>query len=160
MACIGCGFELSPGFAFCPRCGRRQPTPCPACGFSCEADFAFCPRCGATLGPGVATALPGGAAARAGSSPPPLASTEAPPPTGPDARGEADRRQVTVLFADVSGFTALAERLDPEEVRAFQNALFETLAQAVTRYDGFVEEFVGDAGVAVVGAAGGRGDAA
>ena len=43
---------------------------------------------------------------------------------------EADRRQVTVLFADLSGFTALAERLDPEEVRAFQNALFETLAQA------------------------------
>jgi adenylate cyclase len=152
MACIGCGFELSPGFAFCPRCGRRQPTPCTACGFSCEADFAFCPRCGATLGPGVAAALPGGATARAGSSPPPLASAQAPPSAGPDARGEADRRQVTVLFADVSGFTALAERLDPEEVRAFQNALFETLAQAVARYDGFVEKFVGDAVMAVFGA--------
>ena len=66
--------------------------------------------------------------------------------------GEADRRQVTVLFADVSGFTALAERLDPEEVRAFQNALFETLAQAIARYDGFVEKFVGDAVLAVFGA--------
>src|SRR5262245_53051668 len=130
MACIGCGFELSPGFAFCPRCGRRQPTLCTACGFSCEADFTFCPRCGATLGPGVAAALPGGAAAR-DPSPPPLAPTEAPPSVTPDARNEADRRQVTVLFADVSGFTTLAERLDPEEVRAFQNALFETLAQAV-----------------------------
>lgn len=152
MACIGCGFELSPGFAFCPRCGRRQPTPCTACGFSCEADFAFCPRCGATLGPGVAAALPDGAAARAGSSPPPLASAEAPPSARPDAPGEADRRQVTVLFADVSGFTALAERLDPEEVRAFQNALFESLARAVARYDGFVEKFVGDAVMAVFGA--------
>jgi len=57
-----------------------------------------------------------------------------------------------VLFADVSGFTALAERLDPEEVRAFQNALFETLAQAIARYDGFVEKFVGDAVMAVFGA--------
>jgi adenylate cyclase len=65
---------------------------------------------------------------------------------------EADRRQVTVLFADLSGFTALAERLDPEEVRAFQNALFETLAQAIARYDGFVEKFVGDAVMAVFGA--------
>jgi adenylate cyclase len=71
----------------------------------------------------------------------------------PDGTGrEADRRQVTVLFADLSGFTALAERLDPEEVRAFQNALFETLAQAITRYDGFVEKFVGDAVLAVFGA--------
>jgi adenylate cyclase len=59
---------------------------------------------------------------------------------------------VTVLFADLSGFTALAERLDPEEVRAFQNALFETLAQAIARFDGFVEKFVGDAVMAVFGA--------
>jgi adenylate cyclase len=59
---------------------------------------------------------------------------------------------VTVLFADLSGFTALAERLDPEDVRAFQGALFETLAGAITRYDGFVEKFVGDAVLAVFGA--------
>jgi adenylate cyclase len=65
---------------------------------------------------------------------------------------EADRRQVTVLFADLVGFTALAERLDPENVRAFQNDLFETLARAVRRYDGFVEKFVGDAVLAVFGA--------
>jgi adenylate cyclase len=57
-----------------------------------------------------------------------------------------------VLFADLSGFTALAERLDPEDVRAFQGALFETLAGAITRYDGFVEKFVGDAVLAVFGA--------
>ena len=53
----------------------------------------------------------------------------APPATAAndgDAQG-ADRRQVTVLFADLTGFTSLAERLDPETVRAFQNALFETL---------------------------------
>src|SRR4030095_2555295 len=72
-------------------------------------------------------------------------------PTAP-AVPEADRRQVTVLFADLSGFTALSERLDPEDVRAFQNALFETLAQAIARYDGFVEKFVGDAVMAVFGA--------
>ena len=57
-----------------------------------------------------------------------------------------------MLFADLSGFTALSERLDPEDVRAFQNRLFETLGGAITRYDGFVEKFVGDAVLAVFGA--------
>lgn len=65
---------------------------------------------------------------------------------------DTDRRQVTVLFADVSGFTTLSDRIDPEEVRAFQNALFATLAKAIARYDGFVEKFVGDAVLAVFGA--------
>jgi adenylate cyclase len=59
---------------------------------------------------------------------------------------------VTVLFADLSGFTALAERLDPEEVRALQNDLFRELSGAIERYDGFVEKFVGDAVMAVFGA--------
>jgi adenylate cyclase len=75
---------------------------------------------------------------------------EAGRPDGP-GRGP-DRRQVTVLFADLTGFTALAERLDPEEIRAFQNVLFEMLAGVITRYDGFVEKFVGDAVLAVFGA--------
>ena len=57
-----------------------------------------------------------------------------------------------MLFADLTGFTSLAEGLDPETLRAFQNALFETLAQAVAHYDGFVEKFVGDAVMAVFGA--------
>jgi adenylate cyclase len=59
---------------------------------------------------------------------------------------------VTVLFADLSGFTSLSERLDPEEVRAFQSALFESLAQAITRYGGFVAKFLGDAVLALFGA--------
>ncbi len=59
---------------------------------------------------------------------------------------------MTVLFADLSGFTALAERLDPEEVRKFQNALFETFVQAITHYDGFVQKFMGDGVLALFGA--------
>jgi predicted ATPase/class 3 adenylate cyclase len=138
MACTSCGSTLPPDFLFCPRCGRRQPAPCPACSFSCEADFAYCPRCGTAIGPGAPTvAAPAAAPPRA-----------APPGASP----EADRRQVTVLFADVSGYTALAERLDPEELRAFQNALFESLSAAIARYDGFAEKFVGDAVLAVFGA--------
>src|SRR5207247_4992886 len=111
----------------------RQPSPCGACGFVCEPDFAFCPRCGAARGPSAAPAA-------------------APPPKPDSTPREADRRSVTVLFADLSGFTTLSERLDPEVGRAFRNALFETLSRAIARYDGFVEKFVGDAVLAVFGA--------
>jgi len=132
--CTGCGAEASSDFPFCPRCGRRLPRACVACGLLCESDFAFCPRCGGALGSSTSPAASGAPEKSAG-------------PTR-----DVDRRQVTILFADLSGFTALSERLDPEEVRAFQNALFEALAQAIARYDGFVEKFVGDAVLAIFGA--------
>ena len=72
--------------------------------------------------------------------------------TARDRQAEGDRRLVTVLFADLAGFTALAESLDPEEVRALQTDLFGELSGAIERYDGFVEKFVGDAVMAVFGA--------
>jgi class 3 adenylate cyclase/tetratricopeptide (TPR) repeat protein len=112
--------------------------PGPSCGFACETAFAFCPGCGARQ-PIRGAVTPGDR---------PVAAAPPPPP----AEQEADRRQVTVLFADLTGFTSLAERLDPETVRAFQNALFATMAEVIARYDGFVEKFVGDAVMAVFGA--------
>jgi predicted ATPase/class 3 adenylate cyclase len=142
MACAGCGFQVEAGFAFCPRCGRRLPAPCPGCGTVSPPDFAFCPRCGARLG-GPEPAAP---APVAPAAPPP-----GPAPAVAEDDG-ADRRQVTVLFADLAGFTAIGERLDPEEVRAFQTDLFRELAAVIERYDGFVEKYVGDAVMAVFGA--------
>lgn len=140
MTCVACGLELSPGFAFCPRCGRRQPSPCVACGFLLEPDFAFCPACGKARD--AAAAVPAEATAGLQEV---LARTEAPQP-------DVDRRQVTVLFADLSGFTALSERLDPEEVRAFQTALFDALTQSITGFGGYVAKLLGDAVLAVFGA--------
>ena len=65
---------------------------------------------------------------------------------------EAERRNVTVLFADLSGFTALGERFDPEIIREFQDDLFDEIASVVYAYEGFVEKFVGDAVVSIFGA--------
>jgi adenylate cyclase len=59
---------------------------------------------------------------------------------------------VSVLFADVSGFTALSERADPEDIRAFQSDLLHEMTAVIKRFDGFVEKFVGDAVMAVFGA--------
>ncbi|SCK51868.1 adenylate cyclase [Variovorax sp. HW608] len=65
---------------------------------------------------------------------------------------ESDRRPVTVMFADLSGFTSLSESLDPEVVRALQTELFAEMAASIQRLDGFVEKYVGDAVMAVFGA--------
>ena len=65
---------------------------------------------------------------------------------------EGERRQVTVIFADISGFTALSERLDPEEVASLVNDCLKELIQAVYQYEGMVDKFIGDCIMAVFGA--------
>src|ERR1051326_323904 len=62
-----------------------------------------------------------------------------------------ERRIVTVLFADVVGFTSLAEDLDAEDVSLIQDAYFDAVRETITRYGGVLEKFVGDAAMAVFG---------
>src|SRR5207248_8962420 len=50
MNCVGCGFVIQAEFAFCPKCGARQPARCAGCGYTCPPDFAFCPKCGQQQG--------------------------------------------------------------------------------------------------------------
>lgn len=153
MNCVGCGFIIQAEFAFCPKCGARQPTLCAGCGYACPPDFAFCPKCGrqlATVPQPIEAVLAGRPpfAAPEASRPSPIA----PAPTKPALAGEADRRTVTVLFADLSGFTTLSEKLDPEVMQALQNELFEELTAAVQQFGGFVDKFIGDALLALFGA--------
>lgn len=141
MDCSGCGFEIEGGYAFCPKCGRRQPVTCASCGYACAPDFEFCPKCGASVG----------ASAKAVERPAPTSgrteSEEGQPPVS-----DADRRTVTVLFADLCGFTTLSEQLDPEVMQALQNELFKELTAAVRNFGGFVDKFIGDALLALFGA--------
>lgn len=159
--CAGCGFEIQSGFAFCPQCGARQPAQCAACGYALAPDFAFCPKCGAAAAGAAKGAV---AAPKAGDrSPPapaasPAASRRAEPPyrlaEAPLVKmdAHADRRTVTVLFADLSGFTTLSERLDPELVQTLQNEIFEEMTAALHRFGGFPDKFIGDALLALFGA--------
>jgi class 3 adenylate cyclase/tetratricopeptide (TPR) repeat protein len=80
---------------------------------------------------------------------PPRPSAASAPPL-PSLAGE--RRQVTVLFADLSGFTALAETMDPEDVRQVMNACFARLVPLVEAYGGTIDKFIGDAIMALFGA--------
>jgi predicted ATPase/class 3 adenylate cyclase len=161
MNCSCCGSEVQSGFAFCPKCGTKQPNACPACGYLCAPDFAYCPKCGAlvTEAPkagGQASVRPSGAAIPIRASSPTLAPTadaqQAFRPRPDKIDSEANRRTITVLFADLSGFTAMSERLDPEVMQTLQNELFEELTAAVQGFGGFVDKFIGDALLALFGA--------
>jgi class 3 adenylate cyclase len=63
-----------------------------------------------------------------------------------------ERRVVTVMFADISGFTAMSERMDPEQVRSLMNKCFDRLVPIITKYEGVVDKFIGDAIMALFGA--------
>ncbi|MBP1063789.1 putative ATPase/class 3 adenylate cyclase [Bradyrhizobium diazoefficiens] len=160
MNCSCCGLEVQSGFAFCPKCGTKQPNACPGCGFPCAPDFAYCPKCGAFV-----SETPTGGQASARTSPTTLPIRSSSPPLAPAEEAqaafrpqldkidsEANRRTITVLFADLSGFTAMSERLDPEVMQTLQNGLFEELTAAVQSFGGFVDKFIGDALLALFGA--------
>jgi class 3 adenylate cyclase/tetratricopeptide (TPR) repeat protein len=65
---------------------------------------------------------------------------------------DSERRQVTVLFADISGFTSMSEKMDPEQVTAAMNDCFEMLEEAVQSHGGHVDKYIGDCVMALFGA--------
>src|SRR6185369_13822625 len=81
----------------------------------------------------------------------PLAASAPPVPTAPAAEQVTERRLVSVLFADLVGFTTLSESRDAEEVRALLSRYFDTCRRLIELYGGTVEKFIGDAVMAVWG---------
>ena len=127
MICPGCGTENEPGRRFCGECGSKLALVCASCGAANTPGTKFCGDCGTALAGGAPTPAP------------------APPP-------EAERRLVSVLFADLVGFTTLSEDRDPEEVRELLSQYFDAARQIIGRYGGTVEKFIGDAVMALWGA--------
>src|SRR5438132_896161 len=127
MICPECGSENPAGKRFCGDCGTTLAAGCPACGAENPPDKRFCGDCGA-----------------------PLAEV---PVSAPVQRETpvAERRLVTVLFADLVGFTPLSESRDPEEVRELLSRYFDTTRRLIELYGGTVEKFIGDAVMAVWG---------
>ncbi|HYT78748.1 MAG TPA: adenylate/guanylate cyclase domain-containing protein [Actinomycetota bacterium] len=136
MTCSNCGTENPPGRKFCRECGSPLAVVCGVCGTSNPAGDKFCGECGSPLVPGSATA------------------SGSPSRTAPSVSRSAplsERRLVSVLFADLVGFTSLSETRDPDEVRDLLSRYFDTARQIVLRYGGIVEKFIGDAVMAVWG---------
>ncbi|HEY7397941.1 MAG TPA: adenylate/guanylate cyclase domain-containing protein [Gaiellaceae bacterium] len=125
MTCPACGAANETDARFCNECGASLATGCAACGVVNAPGARFCKGCGTPL-------------------------------TAPADRGQveapvAERRLVTVLFADLVGFTTLSEDRDAEEVRELLSRYFEAARRLIELYGGTVEKFIGDAVMAVWG---------
>jgi class 3 adenylate cyclase/tetratricopeptide (TPR) repeat protein len=139
MKCPKCQSENPDRMKFCGECGAKMEKICPQCNFTNPPGFKFCGECGYDL--------------RRPEQAPPRDDSE------PIADGilttsgmvEGERKYVSVLFSDMSGYTAMSERLDPEEVKEITSRIFGKISQIVSKYDGFIEKFVGDAVMALFG---------
>jgi class 3 adenylate cyclase len=92
MGCLSCGADLPEGSKFCSKCGAAVLQGCPGCRHGNIAGAKFCAQCGASL-------------------------RDLVPPDTTGDRHKAERRQITVMFCDLVGSTALSTRLDPEDLR-------------------------------------------
>jgi class 3 adenylate cyclase/tetratricopeptide (TPR) repeat protein len=147
VACSNCGTTNPVGAKFCTECAARLAVACPACGTANGPTAKFCSECATPLigaGSGMAPiAVAGVIPERRASSPAGAAQAGAP---------VAERRLVSILFADLVGFTAFAEERDSEDVRDTLTRYFDIATDVIGRYGGIVEKFIGDAVMAVWGA--------
>jgi class 3 adenylate cyclase/tetratricopeptide (TPR) repeat protein len=134
LICQSCGATNEQGKKFCGECGNALATTCQVCGAGNPAGNKFCGDCGSALN---------------------LAATEAPrgalPASASDDQPTAELRLVSVLFADLVGFTTLSESRDAEEVRDLLSRYFATATEILGTYGGTIEKFIGDAVMAVWG---------
>jgi hypothetical protein len=140
MKCPECQFENPDESVFCGKCGLplEIEVVCPNCGSKAPSDFKFCNKCGHDLTKQEET--------------PPLDYSE-PQSYTPKFLAdkiltnrssiEGERKLVTVLFADVANYTAMAEQLDPEEVHQIMDGCFKILMDEIHKYDGTINQFTG-----------------
>src|SRR5262245_10767416 len=144
MQCSRCQQENRAGRKFCSECGTPLALACPACGFSNEPGEKFCGGCGTSL---VALTAPGFAAPEI-YTPKHLAEKI----LTSKAALEGERKQVTVLFADLKGSMELLADRDPEEARKILDPVLERMMEAVHCYEGTVNQVMGDGIMALFGA--------
>src|SRR5436189_847618 len=130
--CPSCAAENPERARFCMSCGAELSPQCPSCGAENPGGAKFCIECGTAL---------------SGADPAPAATAVTPAEAPPE-----ERRQATILFADLSGYTAAAERMDPEAIKALVDRTLRRLGDEIERFGGTIDKFIGDNVMGVFGA--------
>ncbi|MGD8522622.1 MAG: adenylate/guanylate cyclase domain-containing protein, partial [Desulfobacterales bacterium] len=146
MQCPKCQFENREGVKFCEECGAKFESECPACMSKIPFGRKFCGECGYNLSESIEPAALEAEEHQIQISESP--SEETIPTPGP---AEGERKHVTVLFSDLAGYTAISEKLDPEEVKEITSRIFGKISKIVEKYDGFIEKYAGDAVMSLFG---------
>ncbi len=152
MRCVTCGVELIAGKKFCHACGAPVGARCRGCGAALEPAFRFCPDCGLKTDveeleeppPVVVDPLARAVASRGTGAAPQAIATS--------SLIEGERKQVTVLFCDLVGSVAIAERLDPEEYHDLLEDYLDIVFPEIYRREGVVNVLAGDGLMALFGA--------
>ena len=147
MNCPRCQARNAAGARFCEECGVRLTLSCPSCGAAVVEGKKFCRNCGVALSASTST-LPGRFASPETYTPRHLAEKVLTSKGGL----EGERKQVTVLFADLKGSMELLADRDPEEARKILDPVLERMMEAVHRYEGTVNQVMGDGIMALFGA--------
>src|SRR5215204_5764485 len=138
MECPSCRAEVPQGKRFCIECGAPMPLPCPSCGSRNLASAKFCGDCGSNLsGTARAAALP--------------TTSHSAQTRRVASRPSAERRQLTMMFCDLVGSTAMASHLDPEEMREVLRAFQNAVTGEIARLEGQVAKLMGDGVLAYFG---------
>jgi predicted ATPase/class 3 adenylate cyclase len=145
MQCPECQFENREGAKFCNECGYEFEINCPKCEAPNRVGSKFCNECGYKLESNKET-FNEILETESLSHPPSIEqpSSDAAPIVG-------ERKHVTALFSDLTGYTVMSEKLDPEEVKEFTSRIFGEISNIVSKYDGFIEKYAGDAVMALFG---------
>src|SRR5450631_1129576 len=138
MQCPNCKADIPEGSKFCLECGTALLGCCPSCGNANPASAKFCLECGHKL-PATGVDAAGKPATDNATLQP------------AKAAGSAERRQLTVMFCDLVGSTALSARLDPEDMREIMSAYHHRCAQVIGKSGGFVAKYMGDGVLAYFG---------
>ena len=146
MFCPSCKHENRADRKFCVHCGAGLELTCRSCGASAQPGERFCGECGKPLGATAKEATP-----REPRSYTPKHLAEKILHLAQSAL-EGERKQVTVLFADVKGSMELAEQVDPEEWHQILDRFFQILTDGVHRFEGTVNQYTGDGIMALFGA--------
>ena len=157
MICSACRHDNPDRAKFCLECGAPQAAACPQCSTELPPGAKFCLECGHRVTAPDATSPPAAPAAAAGPDHASRVASYTPRHLAEKilktrSAIEGERRHVTVLFADVAGFTTLAEGRDPEEVHQIIERCFDLITGEVHRFEGTINQYTGDGVMALFGA--------